>query len=102
MANDIEYLDISGLGQVWNKVKGIVNPKADKDTNAVEGNVPVFDANGNPVDSGAALNAILSAIQLLASGPQYNPGSQSVIFPVSSSAQYNASARSVSFSTLNV
>lgn len=30
----------------------MVNPKADKDTDAVEGNLAEFDANGNPVDSG--------------------------------------------------
>lgn len=141
--SEVKYLDKTGLGTVWGKIKALVSPKADKsemsvtpgtgtdadkttiqlkqgtsatvltqhqdvsgkadkDTDAVEGNVSVFDANGNPVDGGTALSAILSAIQLLASGPQYNPGSQSVVFPVSSSAQYNASARSVSFSTLNV
>ena len=30
--------------------------KADKDTDAVEGNIAEFDANGNPVDSGHALS----------------------------------------------
>lgn len=32
----------------------LINAKADKDTDAVPGNLAVFDANGNPVDSGVA------------------------------------------------
>lgn len=32
----------------------LINAKADKDTDAVPGNLAVFDANGNPVDSGIA------------------------------------------------
>ena len=43
---------------VWYKSQGDVycaediNAKAEKDTDAVEGNLAEFDANGNPVDSG--------------------------------------------------
>lgn len=33
--------------------------KADKDTDAVEGNVAVFDASGNPVDGGVSLSNVL-------------------------------------------
>ena len=33
-----------------------ISGKADKDTDAVEGNIAQFDANGNPVDSGHALS----------------------------------------------
>lgn len=33
-----------------------ITGKADKDTDAVEGNIAEFDANGNPVDSGHALS----------------------------------------------
>lgn len=33
-----------------------ISGKADKDTDAVEGNIAEFDANGNPVDSGHALS----------------------------------------------
>ena len=33
----------------------LLNAKADKDTDAVEGDLAVFDENGNPVDSGVAL-----------------------------------------------
>ena len=32
----------------------LINAKADKDTDAVPGNLAVFDENGNPVDSGVA------------------------------------------------
>ena len=32
----------------------LLNTKADKDTDAVPGNLAIFDANGNPVDSGVA------------------------------------------------
>ena len=39
--NDGLYVDISG--------------KADKDVDAVEGNFAIFDANGNPIDSGYGL-----------------------------------------------
>ena len=33
-----------------------ISGKADKDTDAVTGNIAEFDANGNPVDSGHALS----------------------------------------------
>lgn len=35
-----------------------VSNKADKDTDAVEGNVAKFDANGNPVDGGVAMDNV--------------------------------------------
>lgn len=35
--------------------------KADKDADAEEGNVAAFDANGNPVDSGTAASALVTA-----------------------------------------
>lgn len=40
-----------------------VSGKADKDTNAVEGNFAAFDANGNPVDSGHKHSDYLTAHQ---------------------------------------
>lgn len=36
-----------------------VSGKADKDTDAVEGNLAMFDANGNPVDGGKAVTSLL-------------------------------------------
>ena len=36
-----------------------VSGKADKDTDAVEGNLAMFDANGNPVDGGKAVTGLL-------------------------------------------
>ncbi len=38
----------------------LLEAKADKDTDAVAGNVAYFDSNGNPVDSGTSLSDILT------------------------------------------
>lgn len=56
----IKYLDKTGLTYLWGKVKGIVSPKADKDTDAIEGHLAKFDANGNPVDGGISANEVAS------------------------------------------
>lgn len=44
-----------GLSATVLKTHQDISGKADKDTDAVQGNVAVFDANGNPVDSGSAI-----------------------------------------------
>lgn len=46
----------SGLNQDVIVAHQDISGKADKDTDAVEGNIAQFDANGNPVDSGHALS----------------------------------------------
>ena len=46
----------SGLSQQVLVAHQDISGKADKDTDAVEGNIAEFDANGNPVDSGHALS----------------------------------------------
>lgn len=44
----------------------LINAKADKDTDAVPGNLAVFDANGNPVDSGVAPGDLAPATDISA------------------------------------
>lgn len=44
----------------------LINAKADKDTDAVPGNLAVFDANGNPVDSGVAPGDLAPATDIYA------------------------------------
>ena len=46
----------SGLNQDVIVAHQDISGKADKDADAVEGNIAEFDANGNPVDSGHALS----------------------------------------------
>ena len=48
----------SGLSQDVLVAHQDISGKADKDTDAVEGNLAEFDANGNPVDSGIAASTI--------------------------------------------
>ena len=45
----------SGTSATVLKTHQDISGKADKDTDAVQGDVAVFDANGNPVDSGSAI-----------------------------------------------
>jgi hypothetical protein len=42
----------------------LLDAKADKDTDAVEGNLAIFDANGNPIDSGVAPEDLAPASDL--------------------------------------
>lgn len=42
----------------------LINAKADKDTDAVPGNLAVFDENGNPVDSGVASGDLAPATDI--------------------------------------
>lgn len=44
----------------------LINAKADKDTDAVPGNLAVFDSNGNPVDSGVAPGDLAPATDISA------------------------------------
>jgi hypothetical protein len=44
----------------------LINAKADKDTDAVPGNLAVFDENGNPVDSGVAPGELAPATDIYA------------------------------------
>lgn len=44
----------------------LINAKADKDTDAVPGNLAVFDENGNPVDSGVAPGDLAPATDISA------------------------------------
>lgn len=44
----------------------LINAKADKDTDAVPGNLAVFDSNGNPVDSGVAPGDLAPAADISA------------------------------------
>lgn len=44
----------------------LINAKADKDSDAVPGNLAVFDANGNPVDSGVAPGDLAPATDISA------------------------------------
>ena len=46
----------SGLSKAVLIAHQDISGKADKDADAVEGNIAAFDANGNPVDSGHALS----------------------------------------------
>ena len=64
-----------------------LSTKADKDTDAVEGNVAVFDGNGNPVDGGISKNDLEAAISSAGSsvqgvsidGTALTPGANNVV-----------------------
>ena len=64
-----------------------LSTKADKDTDAVEDNVAVFDGNGNPVDSGISKNDLKAAISSAGSsiqgvsidGTALTPGANNVV-----------------------
>lgn len=49
---EVKYLDKTGLGTVWSKVKGIVTPKADKVSGATAGHLAGLNSSGNLTDSG--------------------------------------------------
>ena len=58
------YVELTDDNALWGQIAGTLAnqadlvaalaPKADKDTDAVEGNLASFDADGNPIDSGVA------------------------------------------------
>lgn len=52
----------SGLSQDVLVAHQDISGKADKDTDAVEGNLAEFDANGNPVDSGIAADDVATKV----------------------------------------
>lgn len=47
---------------------GDINGKADKDTDAIEGNLAEFDANGNPIDSGISPSNLIQGLSLIQNG----------------------------------
>jgi hypothetical protein len=55
---EVKYLDKTGLGTVWSKVKGIVTPKADKVSGATNGHLAGLNSSGNLTDSGLAATNI--------------------------------------------
>ena len=55
---EVKYLDKTGLGTVWSKVKGIVTPKADKVSGATAGHLAGLNSSGNLTDSGLAATNI--------------------------------------------
>ena len=56
MSNQIQYpnrvLNKEGLSYLWTKIKSALSGKADKASNAIDGNFASLDANGNLKDSG--------------------------------------------------
>lgn len=56
MSNEIQYpnrvLNKEGLSYLWTKIKSALSGKADKASNATNGNFASLDSNGNLVDSG--------------------------------------------------
>ena len=74
-------------GGVYQHVHQHLSTKADKDTDAVENNVAVFDGNGNPVDGGISKNDLEAAISSAGSsvqgvsidGTALTPGANNVV-----------------------
>ena len=93
------------------QITSITTTKADKVSSATNNNFAALNSNGNLKDSGYKASDFATALQMqsvqedietLSNGPHYDEGSRGVIFPVTSSASYNATSRSVTFPTLNV
>lgn len=57
------YTKLDGL-PTNTDLTALLDAKADKDTDAVEGNLAIFDANGNPIDSGVATEDLAPASDL--------------------------------------
>ena len=59
--HETEIIDVQGLQAALQQYKtNVSDAKADKDSDAVQGNVAMFDSSGNPVDGGTALSTIVS------------------------------------------
>ena len=55
METELRNITLRRLTLFWDKVKELINTKAAKDSEAIQGNIAVFDDSGNPMDSGVSI-----------------------------------------------